>query len=57
MLISPEFHLNSKFYCNKIPLGSIQVPYNLNQTSDLYSEYGAQKFHFKCLTNEDLDIT
>ena len=43
---------------NKIPLGSIPVPYDLTGTKDIYSNKKTIKIEFTCLTkeNENIDL-
>lgn len=34
--MAPEFHTNCQYYSNKVPLGSIRVPYNFVGTNEEY---------------------
>ena len=49
-LIAEDFLAKNQYYINKIPMGSIRVPFNLDTTNDIYSENAAVKFSVRLLT-------
>lgn len=52
-LISPEFIQSTQYYCNKIPLGNIRIPYNLRENNTKYAEDAAKQFYFTCLESKE----
>jgi len=52
--MTPEFHRNSQYYSNKVPLGSIRVPYNFVASSEKYENDSNKQFFFTCLSHKEM---
>lgn len=56
-LMTPQFHTSCLYYSNKVPLGSIRVPYNFAGANQSYQQDGNKQFFFTCLAHKPITET